>query len=295
MNLCLKNSLISYQVRLFNQVTKMQKINKKISLLIIVSVVLVLLNSNHVISQPTNTNKINGINFEITLLNGTVVTLEKFAGKPVVLEWAASWCTTCEDTQKAMKTLYPLYNDKATFLSVSYGGSGDTIEKFAAMKNSGPYPWDFGLDTTNYAAKAPGGPVPPGSLWVLDSNLNIAKDWRSVILTADEIQKTLNSVLDEKDQVAPVNAGNSNIGLPLDNPLFLIFIGFSIVLVVLVVFIKIKPSSTVKLDNEIKVSHKKTKAQLSELQALITDEKNTTTPSNKVKQPVTKKRPLRRR
>lgn len=209
--------------------------------------------------------------FDITFLNNTIGNLNSYKGKPLVLEWAASWCITCEDTQRAMKDLYPLYKDSSYFISLSYGGSGDTIDKFSGMKNGGSYQWEFALDHTNFAATVP---IGPGSLWILDSNFNLIKDWRGVILTSKDIQNALNSLVDVDNQQSLLNPTNITPGsFQPDNPLFIIFLLLVITLVLSIVALKIKSQGTkINFESEISKSDRKVSNEISNLKTIIAKE-----------------------
>lgn len=217
--------------------------------------------------------------FEIKLLNGTISNIGSFQGKPIVLEWAASWCLSCEDTQRAMKAIYPLYKNSANFISVSYGGSGDTLKDIKDMKNRGGYQWEFVKDDTNYAATVP---IGPGSLWILDSSLKIVKDWRGVILTSNDIQNGLNSLLDADKQQPLINPNANTPGtFRADNPLFILFFGLVIGLVLTIVVVKIKEHNiSVNVEQELSKSDKKLSNELSSLKSIVTEENKTSNSSS---------------
>lgn len=159
--------------------------------------------------------------FSFTTTDDSIVSLYTFSGKPVILEWGASWCGVCKENQAAMGQLYALYGDSVHFISLSYGGSGDSLSDVARMKNDGSYPWIFGLDHANVAATHQ---VSNGYLWILDSNFNLAKEWGKSILQASAIQNELNPLLNPEDQ-QPLIENDDSI-LPFDN---VFFVGFLIV------------------------------------------------------------------
>ncbi|MHA2272620.1 MAG: TlpA family protein disulfide reductase [Candidatus Hodarchaeales archaeon] len=161
--------------------------------------------------------------FSFTKTDDSIVSLYAFSGKPVILEWGASWCSVCKENQETMDELYALYSDSVHFISLSYGGSGDSLSDVARMKNDGSYPWTFGLDHTNVASTHQ---VRNGHLWILDSSFNLVKEWGKSIVQASAIQDELNPLLSPEEQQPTIQDDDSL--LPFDN---IFFVGFVIVAV----------------------------------------------------------------
>lgn len=170
--------------------------------------------------------------FSFLHTDGTNVSLYNFSGKPIILEWGASWCTVCEENQKAMNQLYPLYNDTVHFISLSYGGSGDNLQKVIHMKGS--YQWTYGLDVNNVAAEHQ---VSNGYLWILDSNYTLVKDWRHAIAQASSIQAEINALLSPSEQQTS-SVGDNDL-LPFGNILFIGFVTVTVLFVVGIVALRI--------------------------------------------------------
>lgn len=161
--------------------------------------------------------------FSFTKTDDSIVSLYAFSGKPVILEWGASWCGVCKDNQETMGELYALYGDSVHFISLSYGGSGDSLSDVSRMKNDGSYTWTFGLDHTNVASTHQ---VRNGFLWILDSSFNLVKEWRYSIVQASAIQNEVNPLLTPEEQQSVIQDDDSI--LPFDN---IFFVGFIIVAV----------------------------------------------------------------
>ncbi|MFQ5979392.1 MAG: TlpA family protein disulfide reductase [Candidatus Heimdallarchaeota archaeon] len=172
--------------------------------------------------------------FAFTQTDGSVVNLSDFTGKPLIVEWAASWCGICAQNQEAMDELYPLYNDSVHFISISYGGSGDSLTDVTGMKNGGGYAWTFGLDHTNVAGTHQ---VRNGYLWVLDSNYGLIKEWEYTILQAGAIQSELNPLLSPEERHGTVDDDESL--LPFGNIFFVGFVAFTILAVVGIIALRI--------------------------------------------------------
>ncbi len=192
------------------------------------------------------------VEFEFQALNGTIVSTSAFEGKPVVLDWAASWCPTCKATQRSMNAIYDDYKDFVTFVSISYGGSGDDLKDVQEMK--GNYEWLFGLDINNYADQYD---VSNGYVWIIDKNLEIAKAYNYSIVSSSELMEELDKLIDPVTVTTTDESGSTivtttkpvhstdaaeiedNLDLG-NNPFFIGFLAFSIVGIMIFLFLKQK-------------------------------------------------------
>jgi peroxiredoxin len=68
-------------------------------------------------------------NFEMTLHDGSIVTLADFRGKPVVLDFWASWCDPCVDEMPTYRSL-AADHDSFTILAVNSRETADVVSAF---------------------------------------------------------------------------------------------------------------------------------------------------------------------
>lgn len=69
--------------------------------------------------------------FQLKTLDGQVVTLSQFRGKPVLLNFWASWCQPCREEMPYLQQIYNNNKDKGlVFYAIDIGESPDTINKF---------------------------------------------------------------------------------------------------------------------------------------------------------------------
>jgi peroxiredoxin len=69
--------------------------------------------------------------FTLKDLKGNDVSLSSFKGKPVFLNFWATWCPYCRKERKDLTALYKVYNDKGLVLiSVSLDRSEDTLRDY---------------------------------------------------------------------------------------------------------------------------------------------------------------------
>ncbi len=69
--------------------------------------------------------------FQLKDLNGQLASESQFRGKPVLLNFWASWCQPCRDEMPFLQQVYNLYKDKGlVFYEIDEGETPDAINKF---------------------------------------------------------------------------------------------------------------------------------------------------------------------
>lgn len=103
----------------------------------------------------SDANSTNGVattkvpNFTVYDLNGNEVSLYDYLGKPVVLNFWATWCGPCQSEMPAFDQMYQKYNNQITFLMVNVtDGSRDTVESVTAFYKDSGYTFPIYFDTT---------------------------------------------------------------------------------------------------------------------------------------------------
>ena len=72
--------------------------------------------------------------FTVQMLDGSQVKLSSLRGKPVFLNFWATWCPPCVGEMPHFQTFYPKYKDKINFLAVSIDAESSTVQKFVESK-----------------------------------------------------------------------------------------------------------------------------------------------------------------
>ncbi len=72
--------------------------------------------------------------FTLTTLDGRQLKLSELRGKPVFLNFWATWCPPCVGEMPHFQSLYPKYKDKMHFLAVSIDREKSPVETFAKDK-----------------------------------------------------------------------------------------------------------------------------------------------------------------
>lgn len=87
--------------------------------------------------------------FTVYDLEGNAVSLYNCLGKPVVLNFWATWCGPCQSEMPAFDQMYQQHGDKVTFLMVNVtDGSRDTVETVTSFYEDSGYTFPIYFDTT---------------------------------------------------------------------------------------------------------------------------------------------------
>lgn len=68
--------------------------------------------------------------FQLKDLSGKTVALESLRGKPVFLNFWATWCPPCRAEMPDLNTMYQKYGDRMHFLAVNVGESAKPVREF---------------------------------------------------------------------------------------------------------------------------------------------------------------------
>ncbi|MHA2365966.1 MAG: TlpA family protein disulfide reductase [Candidatus Hodarchaeales archaeon] len=185
--------------------------------------------SSEIVLANVKAPSINSFNF--THIDGSIRALSEYTDKPILIEWGASWCSTCKANLKVMDDLYPSYKNRVHFLSISYGGSGDMISDITSSAYMGDYEWDFGLDHTNVANTLN---VRNGYMTLLSPELEISNNWAGLIeFKKDELTSAMDTLILLNSDSSIVSSSLSSSSTPTetdDIPAFEILITLFILL-----------------------------------------------------------------
>lgn len=68
--------------------------------------------------------------FERSSLAGGEIALADFAGRPILVDFWATWCGPCHIQTRVLEPLVAEYRDRVAFLTVSMGEEPDTVRNF---------------------------------------------------------------------------------------------------------------------------------------------------------------------
>lgn len=92
-------------------------------------------------------------NFTVYDLEGNEVNLNDFFGKPIIVNFWASWCGPCKMEMPDFNEAYETYKDEIEFLMVNMtDGSRETVEKASSFITESGYTFPVYYDTDYSAA-----------------------------------------------------------------------------------------------------------------------------------------------
>lgn len=109
----------------------------------------------HTPSNGTNTadNVRLAPDFQVLNEDGETVNLKDFFGKPIVVNFWATWCGPCKHEMPFFEDMYKKYGNEVAFLMVNLTDGGrDTIEKVNEFISENGYTFPVYYDTTYSAA-----------------------------------------------------------------------------------------------------------------------------------------------
>lgn len=84
--------------------------------------------------------------FSFTYLDGTKSSLSELRGKPVFLNFWATWCPPCVGEMPHFNSVYPRYKDKINFLAISLD---DSMQEASAFMQQKGYSFPAGYGNVN--------------------------------------------------------------------------------------------------------------------------------------------------
>ncbi len=135
---------------------------------------------------------------DFTVLDGEgrSVQLSDFRGRPVVLNFWASWCPPCKAEMPDFETVYTAYGDRVAFLIVNLTDGGrETMETAKAHIAANGYTFPVYFDTTYSAARAYAVNSIPATFFI-DSE-GCIDSYERTMIDADTLVAGINRILPE--------------------------------------------------------------------------------------------------
>ena len=104
-------------------------------------------------SENTDSQLTQAPDFTVYDLEGNAVNLSDFFGKPVILNFWASWCGPCKMEMPDFNEAYQIYNEDITFLMINMtDGSRETVDIASSFIEESGYVFPVYYDTSYSAA-----------------------------------------------------------------------------------------------------------------------------------------------
>jgi len=132
--------------------------------------------------------------FTVYDVDGNPHKLSDFRGKPVILNFWATWCGYCKMEMPDFDEKYGAYGDQVQFLMVNVtDGSQETVEKASAYVAEEGYSFPVYYDTGLEAASAYNTSGLPVTYFIDAEGYFVA--WQQGMLTADTLQQGIDLLL----------------------------------------------------------------------------------------------------
>ena len=152
-----------------------------------------------VVEDPTGATEEKGSeapDFTVYDLEGNAYKLSDFRGKPVLLNFWASWCGPCQMEMPDFQKYYESHGDKVDFVIVNLtDGQQETVESASAFIAEKGYTFPVYYDTDIDAAVKYGVSAVPVSYFIDAEGYFVA--WAQGALTADMLQQGMDMLLGE--------------------------------------------------------------------------------------------------
>ena len=135
---------------------------------------------------------------EFTLYDreGNAHSFSEFLGKPVVLNFWASWCGPCKSEMPDLEEAYQEYGDQIQFLMVDLAdGASETVEKAAGYIDEQGYTFPVYFDTGMEGAAAYGVTGIPVTYFIDAQGVFVA--YYQGAMSAEILQQGINMLLEE--------------------------------------------------------------------------------------------------
>jgi thiol-disulfide isomerase/thioredoxin len=125
-------------------------------------------------NQPSNESK-PLVNFELTDMSDQPISLNQFKGKPLVLNFWATWCPPCRREMPLLEESYLAYQTEGIFIvTINVGEDSQTIRNYLHANNLTLPVLKSGVHNTNFVFDYFGGKVMPTTLFI-DSDGNVQR------------------------------------------------------------------------------------------------------------------------
>jgi thiol-disulfide isomerase/thioredoxin len=134
--------------------------------------------------------------FTVLDVNGNEVSLEEMRGKPVILNFWASWCAPCKSEMPAFEEAYREYGDQIHFMMVNLTDGGrETVDTALGYIREQGYTFPVYCDTTLEAGIAYGASAIPITFFIDGEGHGVA--YAQSALSRETLQTGIDMLLEK--------------------------------------------------------------------------------------------------
>ena len=151
-------------------------------------------------TEETQNSKNKASDFEVLDTTGNKIKLSNFYGKPIIVNFWATWCGPCKAELPEFESMYNEYNDKIEFLMVNLtDGYNETVESVKEFVIENDYKFPVYFDTEYNAANIYKIYSIPQTLFI-DKEGNIVKLYKGQ-MSRETIQRYIKKILEDSENI----------------------------------------------------------------------------------------------
>jgi peroxiredoxin len=132
--------------------------------------------------------------FTLQTVDGESVKLSSYIGRPIILNFWASWCSPCKSQMPMYQEKYDAYQDDIVFLAVALiDGSEETVESAKAYMEKSGYTFPIYFDMSNQVNEVYGVNSIPATFFIAPDGVIVG--YASGTLTEDGFDDGINRIL----------------------------------------------------------------------------------------------------
>lgn len=133
--------------------------------------------------------------FTVLDMAGNAVNLSDYFGKPLIINFWATWCGPCKSELPAFNNMYEKYKDEVHFLFVNLtDGSRETVEGVTQFMEDNGYSFPVYFDTTLEASNTYGAYSIPTTYLIDDEGIPVHSQMGA--MSEDAIEQLITTLID---------------------------------------------------------------------------------------------------
>lgn len=133
--------------------------------------------------------------FTVLDMDGNKVNLSDFFGKPIIINFWATWCGPCKSELPAFDNMYAKYGDEVQFIMLNLtDGSRDTVDGVKQFVSDNGYSFPIYFDTTLEAANTYGAYSIPTTFLIDDDGIPVHSQMGA--MSEESLEQLVNALLE---------------------------------------------------------------------------------------------------
>jgi len=145
-------------------------------------------------AQTEGTSSALAPNFTVLDIEGKQADLSDFFGKPIVINFWATWCNPCKNELPTFDKLYQEYGSRVNFLMVNLTDGRDTEEKVKEFISENEYTFPVYFDTMGDGAMSYGISTIPQTVFIDESGAMV--DYKIGIMSEEVLRSYIEKILE---------------------------------------------------------------------------------------------------